>query len=80
MTKICKALSTAIAVATLSTAALFTPVTAANAGYYSPSNGFYGKPYYPPVYYQAPRCHWVKYKYRDPYGYGWLWGRRWVCG
>lgn len=81
MTRPRKIAATAVALATLGSAAFFAPTSAANAGgYYTPGNGYYGKPYYPPSYtYHAPRCHWEKYRHRDPYSYGWVWSRRWVC-
>lgn len=81
MTTLRKLTTAAVAAATLGGAGYFMPIAAASAqGYYSPGNGYYGKPYNPPAYvYQPPKCHWERYKYPNPYGYGWLWGRKWVC-
>lgn len=68
MTKLRKALSTAIAVATLATAGSFLPATSASAGgYYGPGHGFYGKPYYGQR--RQRHCRWHRVPYRwDYYG------------
>ena len=79
MTKLRKTVSAAIAVATLATSGILAaPISQANAGYYSPGYGFYGRPYYQP---RVRRCWWERVPYRyDYYGRPIRWRKIKRCG